>query len=156
MHPLFLESERIACYSSTEMEIDLKPFMHYIWQANKTCYLPVMQEGHILGFACYHEGDDLHVGPYDILEPTKKARKIRPEDLDLVLMPLLAFDEKGNRVGAGGGYYDRTFAYMHGQTVTKPVLIGYGFDVQRVAFIPPDPWDVKLQGVVTESGVIRW
>lgn len=76
--------------------------------------------------------------------------------LDLILMPLAAFDEKGNRIGMGGGYYDRTLAAtVHGPGWRRPVLVGLAFEAQRVETIPAREWDVPLDWIATEAGVYR-
>ncbi|MGD9152528.1 MAG: 5-formyltetrahydrofolate cyclo-ligase [Gammaproteobacteria bacterium] len=115
----------------------------------KHCYLPLIRQGKSeLYFIEYLTGDDLQVGSFKILEPKfDKQKLITPEDLDLVLMPLAAFDMHGNRLGMGGGYYDRTFA-----RTSHPMLIGVAYTCQEVPQIAAEPWDVKLHGVVTEEG----
>lgn len=102
----------------------------------------------------YNEGDLLHPNKYAILEPQHNLKKIPPENLDLVMVPLIAFDLKGNRLGTGGGYYDRTFAFLREQENKKPRMIGLAYAVQQAEQIPSDPWDVLLDGIVTEQEVI--
>ena len=78
---------------------------------------------------------------------------MKPFALDLVLVPLVAFDARGVRLGMGGGYYDRSFAYLNFRSRwRRPRLIGVGFDFQRAESISPQPWDVCLDGVITERG----
>jgi len=100
-------------------------------------------------FAMYHDGDPLSLNRYQILEPHSQPFLI--EKLDIVLLPLVAFDEMGNRLGRGGGYYDRTF-FAHAQG--KPFLLGLGYEEQGTRQLPNDPWDVKLDGVLTEHRLI--
>ena len=74
--------------------------------------------------------------------------------LDLVLVPLVAFDADGNRLGMGAGFYDRHFAFLrHRQFWHRPRLLGLGFELQRVGALMPAPHDVPLWGVVTEAGI---
>ena len=75
-------------------------------------------------------------------------------ELDLILAPLVGFDTHGNRLGMGGGYYDRTFAYLkHRLHWQKPRLIGLAYELQRVADLANHAWDVPLQSVVTEQHI---
>ena len=89
-----------------------------------------------------------------ILEPQDKAKKILAEDLDLVITPLLAFDAKGHRLGTGGGYYDRSFAFLYSNMKKKPLMIGLAYSFQAAECLPTDPWDIALDGVITEEKYI--
>ena len=93
----------------------------------------------------------LRQGRFKLREPVVCAsdKPIDQSELDLALLPLLAFDAQGHRLGMGGGYYDRYFA----KTSRRPLIIGVGYDVQQAEHtLPTEPWDVHLDGVVTESG----
>ena len=71
-------------------------------------------------------------------------------------MPLVGFDEAGYRLGMGGGFYDASLAYLRRRkTWRKPYLVGVGYECQRIARVPRDPWDVPLDAVLTESRVYR-
>lgn len=143
---LFKNSQRIACYIAKGAEVDLQEVIDAILAAEKHCYLPLIrQDKSEMYFIEYLTNDDLQIGSFEILEPRFDEQKlIAPEDLDLVLMPLVAFDANGNRLGQGGGYYDRAFAQTN-----HPVLIGVAYACQEVPQIAAQPWDVKLHGVVT-------
>ncbi len=92
---------------------------------------------------------------FGILEP-RSRQKISPQQLDVVLLPLLAFDQQGNRLGMGGGYYDRTFAFLRQKAWRKrPLLIGIAHDFQQVAELEHAPWDVPLAMVVNNNTVIK-
>jgi 5-formyltetrahydrofolate cyclo-ligase len=149
-HLMFKQSDAIACYLHFKNEFDSQPIIDAIWQANKRCYLPVLTEENTLRFFPYHEGDELHVNRYSIFEPVNKTQEIAASDLQLVLMPLLAFDLQGHRLGAGGGYYDRSFAFVRETLFKKPRLIGLGYAAQQAESLPCDDWDVNLDGIVTE------
>lgn len=105
-----------------------------------------------LWFSEYRSGDRLIHNRYGIIEPDIRRRKpVAAWGLDLVLVPLVAFDKTGNRIGMGGGFYDRTFAYLiSGNTWYKPKLIGVAHELQQLNSIQPNPWDVPLDGIVTE------
>jgi 5-formyltetrahydrofolate cyclo-ligase len=155
----FLRSQRIACYLANDGEMDPAPLMERAWRQGKTCYLPVLSpiSGDRLWFAAYRPGDPLATNRFGIPEPVyQEERPVPAWALDLVLTPLVAFDPQGNRLGMGGGYYDRTFAYLGGrQRWRKPVLVGLAYDLQKVEALPCAPWDVPLAGVVTEQRCYR-
>ncbi|EKD73911.1 MAG: hypothetical protein ACD_45C00148G0001, partial [uncultured bacterium] len=129
------------------------PLIRAIWQSNKICYLPILQTTRALKFAQYHEGDLLKPNQFSILEPENNASMIDPMRLDLVIMPLVAYDKTGNRLGTGGGYYDRTFAFKKTHPHQKPCLLGFTYASQEAMGLPHDPWDILLDGVVTEKTV---
>lgn len=151
-HKLFMEAKHIACYLPRQEEFDAIPIIQAIWQANKKCYLPVLskQKEHCMEFAPYQSDSDLQPNRYRILEPVTDER-IVAEKLDVVILPLVGFDLHGNRLGVGGGYYDRTFAFLLGKTRVKPTLIGLGYEFQCVSELPCESWDVPLDGMITEK-----
>lgn len=155
--PLFRASRRIACYFPHDGEMDVGPLMARAWAMKKICYLPVLT-GHLsqrLWFAPYHPDSPLVYNHFGILEPRVPARERVPaHHLDLILAPLVAFDGQGNRLGMGGGYYDRTLAFLHYRRCWHhPRLFGLAYDFQRVERLTAAPWDVPLQGVVTEAAI---
>ena len=151
----FNQSHHIACYTPFRDEFDSNPVIQSIWQANKQCYLPVLTEKKELFFVLYNEGDKLLTNRYSILEPENTVRKISAQSLDMVVTPLVVFDAAGHRLGTGGGYYDRTFAFLRqDKKAKKPILIGLAFALQQAEHVPTDPWDVNLQAVITENGII--
>ncbi len=122
-----------------------------IWEAEKICYLPVLTDARTLQFGQYCAGDALQPNQYGIPEPFNTQHSIQSERLDLVITPLVAFDMHGSRLGTGGGYYDRTFAFINTHPAKAPFLLGLAFSIQCCESIPTEPWDVKLNGVLTES-----
>jgi len=90
---------------------------------------------------------------FGIMAPEKTNPSISIQTLDVILLPLVGFDLTGNRLGMGGGYYDRLLATDHNniRLNEKPILIGIGFEAQYCAEIPNEPWDIKLDAVITES-----
>lgn len=156
-HPFFKQSQAIACYLAVKHEFDCAPLIEAIWQAKKHCYVPVLSptKENYLEFVRYDYGDALHVNRYAILEPVNVTRQIAPQELNGVIVPLLAFDQHGHRLGTGGGYYDRTFAFLHDAKLTQPCLIGLGYAAQQADALPSDPWDITLTGVITEKGLIE-
>jgi len=152
--PLFLHSRRIACYLASEGEMDLTPVMERLWSMGKTCYLPVIRRlGHNrLDFAPYRKGDPLFRNCYGIPEPEDRRHAAPPWGLDLLLLPLVAFDTRGNRIGMGGGYYDRTLAYLRRRKYWRtPTLLGVAYRFQQVEEIAAQRWDIPLDGVACET-----
>ncbi len=154
---VFSSSQRIACYLARGAEIDPMPIIKKIWAQGKTCYLPICcfdKKGHMY-FVEYVFGDELACNKFNIEEPAfREDRLIMPEELDLVLMPLFAFDQSGNRLGTGGGYYDRAFSFLNkSPRPQKPRLIGLAYSFQEISDIPAESWDVPMDGIVTESSI---
>ena len=156
-HPLFAESVNIACYLSRREEFDTTPIIQAIWKEDKKCLLPILssEQENFLQFVVYQKNDELQLNKYRILEP-KNGVVFAPEKLDLVLLPLVGFDLKGHRLGAGGGYYDRTFSFLKNKDVKKPVLLGLAFEIQSLYEVPHDEWDVGLDGIVTEKRILMF
>jgi 5-formyltetrahydrofolate cyclo-ligase len=149
---LFTSSLHIACYFSQGNEFNCASIIEAIWRAHKNCYLPVLSSSHdnSLEFVSYNKNDLLCLNRYNILEP-QKAERFDPGQLDLVLLPLVGFDLHGHRLGMGGGYYDKTFSFLKGKKQQKPYLLGIAYELQRLDQLPEDPWDVSLDGVLTEK-----
>lgn len=145
-------ARRIACYLSNDGEIDLGPAMDLLGRDGRRILLPVLR-GERLWFLPYGSETPLVRNRFGIPEPAVSARHRCPaRDLDLVLVPLVAFDAAGNRLGMGGGFYDRTFAYLGKRTAwRRPLLIGIAYEFQRVEALPAQPWDIPLQGIATEK-----
>jgi 5-formyltetrahydrofolate cyclo-ligase len=152
-HEIFKQSEHIACYFSINHEFDSSYIMKSIFEQNKICYLPVLMEGNFLCFIRHNKGDALQKNRYAIPEPVDKTNVIAKEMLDLVITPLIAFDLLGHRLGAGGGFYDRTFQFLRSNPLKKPKLLGLGFNAQQAEMIPTEDWDIKLDGVLTEKNI---
>ena len=152
----FKEAKYIACYLPFKDEFDTEAIIHEIWRADKRCYLPVLTaaEDNSLVFARYKQGDELQPNRYSILEPADSSHTISVEKLNVVLMPLVAFDCHGHRLGTGGGFYDRTFAFLKGPATKKPLMVGVGYAAQQSDAIPPDAWDIKMDMIVTEENLI--
>lgn len=151
-HSIFQGARHIAFYLPNDGEISTWPLLREAWSQGKTCYLPIMhplRPGHLL-FVKVEPGTPLYRNRWGIHEPRPHASQIRqPQRLDLVLVPLVAFDEHGGRVGMGKGYYDRCFSFRHGNQ-GKPWLLGVAHEEQKIlGNIQPAPWDVPMDAVVT-------
>ena len=151
---LFRNSKHIAFYLANDGELDLLPLMQIAWRMKKHCYLPILSppfQQHMLYFARYQKGDPLSLNQFAIAEPRVSPRHWRTgRRLNLVLTPLVAFDARGNRLGMGGGYYDRTFAYLrHQHRWRRPRLAGIAYDFQQVDRLESSSWDVPLSTIAT-------
>ncbi|MCK5091880.1 MAG: 5-formyltetrahydrofolate cyclo-ligase [Gammaproteobacteria bacterium] len=156
-HRLFFNSHRIACYFPVDGEIDPYPLLYRAIDMGKSVYLPVLVPfgSNRLWFAPYQLNCKMALNRYGIPEPqVPKSKLLDPRSLDLVLAPLVGFDKNCNRLGMGGGYYDRTFAFLRNRhSWIKPRLLGIAYDLQKTGQLPQEKWDVPLYGVATESGV---
>jgi 5-formyltetrahydrofolate cyclo-ligase len=154
---LFLTSRRVACYLPNDGEIDSALVIKHIRRLRKILYLPVLSRlSHDrLWFAEAGPKTKLVSNRFGIPEPVVKSRDlVRAQELDLILMPLVGFDDKGNRLGMGGGFYDRSLEFLrHRNHWRKPHLLGIAYDFQRVNGLVADPWDIPLQGVITDQAV---
>jgi 5-formyltetrahydrofolate cyclo-ligase len=146
--PYFQTSQHIACYYPVGDEFDCVPIIQAIWQAKKNCYLPIITPEKKLSFVPYASNDPLAANAFGILEPIHRAEAIAPQDLDMVVTPLLAFDAAGYRLGTGGGYYDGTFAFLQTASKPKPLLIGVAYAIQQTEQLIAAPWDVVLAEVI--------
>jgi 5,10-methenyltetrahydrofolate synthetase len=135
----------LAFYSPHRLECDLTPVALAVIEAGGEAALPVVQGRSLpLEFRRWRPGVAMTPGPYRIPQPVGEPL-LRP---DLVLAPLVGFDEAGYRLGYGGGYYDRTLAAL----VPRPVVIGVGFEIGRLTTIVAQPHDVRMDAIVTEAG----
>lgn len=151
---VFHNAQHIAIYYAYRGELDTTSMIQAIWQSEKQCYLPILSSvtKGFMHFGEYHTDQQLKLNRYGIPEPNCDIDLcILPQELDLVILPLLAFDAAGNRLGTGAGYYDRTFAFRKSTgAVKKPLLCGYAYSFQELENIHAESWDVPLDYVVTE------
>ncbi|MCU7905526.1 MAG: 5-formyltetrahydrofolate cyclo-ligase [Candidatus Thiodiazotropha sp. (ex Epidulcina cf. delphinae)] len=153
----FRQGCRIAFYYAVYGEMDPAPLLQLAIRTGKTPYLPVLRRrpAHGLWFAPYPQGTKLINNRFGIPEPCFKHRRlVMPWALDVVFVPLIAFDGQGHRLGMGGGYYDRTFAYKRQRTHLRgPKLIGLAHEFQLAPKLCANPWDIPLDAVITESSI---
>lgn len=144
-HALFNESQAILSYLSYRNEPDLAA----LFETKKSWGLPRCV-GKKLAWHRYKKGDRLISGKYGITEPHPDLPLINLEKIDLILVPAVACNKNGDRLGYGGGFYDRFFA---SQTQSIPT-IGIIFDCCLAAELPRDPWDKPLDYICTEKEII--
>ncbi len=144
----FQAAQRILAYFSHRQEPDLS----YLWRSppgsTKQWGFPRCV-GLNLHWFLWRSPEPLMAGKFGILEPSPEAIAIAPETADLILVPAVACDRQGNRLGYGGGYYDRFLSQPH---LAKIPTIGIVFEFAQVKALPREPWDRQLHGVSTELG----
>lgn len=152
--PLVSRSSRIAVYFAIGGEVDCKFAIQTAWDRGRNVFLPVLR-GQELMFAAYRPDTELLRNQHGIPEPDcPKGLFFHPREMDVVLAPLIAFDADGNRVGMGGGYYDRSFRFMrYRKHWTRPHLIGLAHEFQKVPQLKACSWDVPLHNAVTEKKI---
>ena len=151
---LFQESRRIAFYLAHDGEVDIKNLLSEALIRKKACYLPTLQANQdYLDFRPYHAEDLLAKNRFGIEEPSfTQEKSIAVTTLDLMFLPLIAFDKKGNRLGRGAGCYDQTLASLQ-HSEKNPLLIGVAYEFQKVEKLPAEIWDIPLNLAVTEQKV---
>jgi len=144
----------VAGYWAVDGEIAL-----HAWQtslpAECTYCLPVLCDDERLRFAPWRAGDALVANRFGIPEPDiEPAQLLEPGALAAIVLPLVAFDAQCHRLGMGGGWYDRSLAPVR-DVEPRPLLVGVGYELQRVDALAPAPWDVPLDAVCTESATYQ-
>ena len=155
---LFKKCKNFALFLPNDNEPDLSELIAYAWAMGKNCYLPVLgrQFESRLNFQLYCPNSPMIYNCYGIPEPKDNhaTRLTKSWRLDLILMPLVAFDANGNRIGMGGGFYDRTLHYRRYRTVwTKPPLMGVAYAEQQVSEIKAEKWDIPLDYIATNNEI---
>ncbi len=153
--PEFIKAKNIAFYLPSDGEISPEYIIDYARQKNKNCYLPCISKNKNLIFRRYRANSKMIINEFNISEPNSSAIAIQALKLDIVFMPLVGFDLSGNRLGMGGGFYDRTFAKKQKLPYIQPKLFGLAHSLQKTENLSNDPWDVSLQAVITEKYFFR-
>jgi 5-formyltetrahydrofolate cyclo-ligase len=159
--PEVQRARRVALYLPNDGEIDPTPLIGWLRRRGARVHLPVLRplSRNRLWFVHYHPDTPMATNRYGIPEPetrhgAHRARRLPAWALDLILLPLVGFDEEGQRMGMGGGFYDRSLAFTR-RPGPRPRLIGLAHECQRVASLPVEPWDVPLDAIVSDARVIR-
>lgn len=158
-HRAFRNATRIAFYLPEDGEIDTAYLIERAWRYKKQVYLPVVPPlGHALFFAPYTADSRLQPNRFGINEPDCHPRSwLRARQLNLIMVPLVAFDTHGNRLGMGGGFYDRSLAFTrHRKQWHSPHLIGLAHELQKVDQLPCESWDVPLKMIATEKNLYQF
>jgi len=141
----------IGLYMANDGEVDLAPLATELTDGNWRLALPVVGAPTEMEFYYYRPGDELVPNRFHIPEPNASAELVKAAQIDLLLIPVVAFDRAGNRLGMGAGYYDRYLARQHARA--RPLIIGVAHEVQRSDRpLPTESWDIPMDHVITEAG----
>lgn len=150
------QAQHIALFLSVDGELNTRPLIARLWQQHKQVYLPVLHPfspGNLL-FIHYTPETILIPNRLRIPEPPLDVRHIIPLDqLDVMFVPLVAFDKQGQRLGMGGGFYDRTLQHWRSHGFLP---IGLAHDCQQVDTLPVEAWDIPLPAILTPSRLWQW
>jgi 5-formyltetrahydrofolate cyclo-ligase len=152
-------AKTVAGFVSTRSEIDTHPLLEQLRKRGIEVVLPRVSTGLIPPRLRFHSAEhrsDFVFGIFGLLEPAATCPEVAAHDVDLFVVPGLAFDQRGFRVGYGGGYYDELTAYVRAHPdAANARFIGFAFDFQLVEVCPAGEWDVPLDYVVTDERIVR-
>ena len=151
--PKYLSASRVALYLTNDGEIDPLWAIEDLWKRGKEVYLPVLhpiRKGY-LAFIRYRPETKMRQNRFGIAEPDFRFNKRIPARfISIIGLPLVAFDSRGNRLGMGGGFYDRTLAFSRAEG-QAPTLVGCAYAFQEVRMLPAESWDIPLQYIATDK-----
>jgi len=150
--PALQNANTVAGYWAIGGELPLHVLMTRLSVHARYC-LPMLQSDRMLRFAPWRVGDAITTNRYGIPEPMASTELLSPDALDVVLLPLLGYTRRGDRIGTGGGWYDRSFSFRR-SAPTPPLLVGVGFACQQTDAYVPQEWDVPMDAVVTERELL--
>jgi 5-formyltetrahydrofolate cyclo-ligase len=156
-------AKKVAFYLAKDGEIDLSPLIYHCLQQDIYCFLPVLRvdKESVLGFAEWLPGDAMKCNRFGIAEPVVSSHHLlTASELDIIFMPVVAFDNSGNRLGMGGGYYDRSLADCcnkngNDRSAHRPYLVAVAHDLQYVPALQHEPWDILPDMTITPTRVIK-
>lgn len=154
--PRLSKLQHIALYLSNDGELDTGPLIQALWQQGKSIYLPILHphKPGFLVFQHYRPDTPMTQNKFGIFEPELDVTQLKAlPEIEMIGLPLVAFDNKGNRMGMGGGFYDRTLANAV-FCQPAPILVGLAHQCQQVEQVPVESWDVPLNLVVTPEQVV--
>ncbi len=146
------DARHVGMYLASGSELPTTPLLARARRQGKRIYVPQVGHDGAMRFVELAQDTPLRRNRYGILEPSRHRPQKTLRQLDLLIVPLVGFDAWGFRLGAGGGYYDRCLAR---RIVPYPPCLGWALALQEISAVPRDPWDRRLDGIVTERG-LRW
>lgn len=143
-------ARHIAAFCAFDGEPDIAPALLAMHRRGQQICLPVVERTErTMQMHGWSPGSELQPGELGIMQPDA-TRIVAPVELDVILMPLVAWDRKGSRIGMGGGYYDQYLEPFAGSA--RPLRVGIGYAVQEVDRIPAELHDIDLHALVSENG----
>lgn len=149
---IYRDARRISVYIAMDGEMDPAPLVQRARRDGREVFLPVLPplDGP-MSFRLYLPDSQLVPNRFRMQEPVSVEGGRTAKEMDLVITPLVGFDMRGNRLGMGAGFYDRTFGFLRHMEKPHPLLIGYAYEQQKVDALDAQDWDVPLAGVATEQ-----
>lgn len=148
------KADRIAFYLPVRGEADPTTLQLVKQYADKQFYLPILSElkPNHLAFAKYNQDTKMTLNRFKIPEPDVPTESLLHDStkLDVVIAPLVGVDPRGNRIGMGGGFYDRTFEFRK-EKKQKPLLVAFAYDFQFIEPLTPQDWDVAVDNIALQS-----
>ena len=148
--PAVTEAPVVAAYASVGTEVPTGPFIDALHRAGTTVLLPLLESDNSLTWRAVLTAADVTPGRHGLLEPQRDTRVRRLDDAAIVVLPGLAYDARGNRLGRGGGSYDRSLADLPATTLT----VGVALDCDIIDEVPAEPHDQPVAMIVTPTRVI--
>jgi len=144
----------VSGYWPVKDELDTRILMKALYEEKVPCALPIMQGRNLpLNFRRWKPGDILQEASFGVSEPTSDKPILVP---NIILLPLLAVDHEGNRLGYGGGYYDVTLLRLRHRAECPLVAVGLAYEAQLIPYVPNDQSDAKIDWLVTEQNVYQF
>jgi 5-formyltetrahydrofolate cyclo-ligase len=152
--PMFAAGKSIALYLPFDRETDTAELFAEAQRRGVRVFVPVITDRRHCRLRFYPLEGATVPGTFGILVPSLRARPVSPQWFNLIVVPLVGVDDKGRRLGVGGGYYDRAFAFRRRRRCWMgPRLVGLAFDNQRTSGPFAEAWDLKLNSLATQSGI---
>ncbi len=150
--PAIRKAKRVMVYVSFREEVDTKRIIEYLWEQGIEVAVPISDpDTKQLSLSLLRSFDDLTVGHYGVMEPVAAAiEPVDPKTIDIVVVPGVAFDRTGNRIGYGAGYYDRFLSQ-----IPKVTTVAVAYAEQVLPQIPADAYDQKIELIVTDRELIN-
>ena len=142
-HPDFINAKTIGVYVSFKNEVDTISLIKEIVNEKSICVPKT--DGNLMNFYLINSLDELKKGNFGILEPLNQGKIINKENIDLLIVPIVAFDSNHNRLGYGGGYYDRYLKNYFGK------VIGLAFSFQQIEILPVESFDIPIKTIIDEK-----
>lgn len=149
------KAKKIALFISIDNEINTYFLINKLLKYNKKIYLPTLNSSHPnkLIFVNYTSQMNLKLNKINFFEPSNFTYQCKLKNLDIIILPVVAFDKYGYRLGMGGGFYDRT---LQNYKKYSFIRLGIAYDFQYIKFLPRDPWDIPLSYLITPKKIWKW